>query len=582
MKYTLLFLIIFFSLNSEAQIKLKYKENKTVTYDEAISHYQYLADKYKSAKLIRKGKTDIGRPLHLFIISSEGDFDPVSIRNKNKRIIFINNGIHPGEPCGVDGSIMFAETVLSDKSYAKYLQNTVICIIPVYNIGGTLNRNKFWRPQQPGPEECGFRGNARNLDLNRDFVKTDTRNARSFTEIFHEWQPDVFLDTHTTNGSDHKYVITLITVQKDQYDADLGNFVKTKIEKGLFDRMKKTNYELIPYISWVHSNPEEGFIEHTTNANFSTGYASLYNTISFMTENHVYKPFKDRVESVYNFELILLKTVHKYSDNIADFRKKAINECINKKQFVLSRTVDSTQYDRFEFTGYKYILKKNKVTGIMWKEYDHDSVFTKNIPFYRYYNDDIVINKPEMYIIPQAWHKVTDRMKLNNVKMHRLMKDTLIEVEVYYIENNIKSKRQYNGHIANEKFDIRPETQKIKYYKGDYVITLDQDKNNYIVQMLEPQGEASFFRWNFFDPVLERREYLTANGFEDEALEYLAQHPELKKKLDEKVKEDPEFAGNHYAQMWFIFTNSPYYEKTHNRYPVARLNKKIKLPLCEE
>ena len=301
-----------------------------------------------------------------------------------------------------------------------------------------------------------------------------------------------------------------------------------------------------------------------------------------MTENHVYKSFKDRVESVYDFELILLKTTSKYSKEIKAYRDKAIQEAKDKKKFVLNWKTDSTKVDHFEFTGYKRVLKKNKVTGLMWKEYDHDSVFSLNIPFYRYYKPEIVVEKPYLYVIPQAWNKAIDHLKRNRVKLCRLMKDTVLEVEVYYIENNQKAKRQYNGHVANQNFTLRSEIMTIQYYKGDYLVTVDQDKNNYIVKTLEPLASPSFFRWNFFDPILERREYLTYNGFEDEALEYLKEHPELKKELDKKIKEDEQFAKNHYAQMWFIFQNSPYYEKTHNRYPVARINKKIKLPVCEE
>lgn len=583
MKYFLTVVaVLLISVNSIAQIQLKYKENKTVTYDEAIEAYAYLDKQYEEAKLFEEGKTDIGKPLHLFVISKDKDFNPESIRKNNKRIILINNGIHPGEPCGVDGSILFAKTILSDKKYSKMLDDVVICIIPVYNIGGWLNRSEYWRPQQPGPEECGFRGNAKNLDLNRDFIKADTKNAKAITTIFHEWQPDVFLDTHTTNGSDHAYVITLVTNNKDQYDADLGEFSKNEFEQSLFNLMKKTEYEMIPYINWVHSNPENGIIEHVTNGNFSSGYGSLFNTISFMTENHVYKLFEDRVESVYQFELCLLKTVYEFSDEIAEKRREAIQKTKQKENFVLTMTVDSTKFDSFEFTGYKYIAKKNKVTGLMWKEYDHDSVYTKTIPFYRYFEEDIVVKKPAYYIIPQAWEEAIERMKLNTVQISRLTKDTILNVEVYYIENNQKSERQYNGHIANENFEVNSTDQSIQYYKGDYVVKTNQVTNNYIVQVLELQSEISFFRWNFFDPILERREYLTYNGFEDEAIEWLNENPELKADLEQRKKGDEQFANNHYMQMWFIFQNSPYYEKTHNRYPVTRLLENIDLPLCED
>ncbi len=575
---TCIVLLSFFNIN-KAQINLLYEENKTVTYDEAIKSYKYLAQKYDIAELQEKGLTDIGRPLHLFVISDNKEFNPELLRKEGKRIILISNGIHPGEPCGIDGSIKFAETILSQKKYKEFLKNTVVCIIPVYNIGGTLNRSKYWRPQQPGPEECGFRGNARNLDLNRDFVKLDTENARSFKKILHEWKPDIYLDTHTTNGSDQKYSITLISTQKDQLEKNYGEFLKNTFEPELYKKMKVGDYELIPYINWFHGDPENGIVEALINGNFSSGYGRLFNTLSFMTENHVYKSFRDRVLSVYNFELVLLETTSKLANEIGALKKKAIEETINKEEFILSWKVDSTKYDTFTFEGYKRVEKKNAVTGLNWKEYDHDLPFKAEVPFYRYYTPELTITKPEMYIIPQAWREVIDALKLNKVEMKRLSKDQSIDVEVYYIEDNIVSEKQYNGRLRNIEFNVRTEKQTIQYYKGDYIVELNQEANMYIVEMLEPQADASFFHWNFFSPILETREYLTYNGFEDEALEYLKENPGLKEKLEEKKKEDDVFSKDHYAQMWFIFRNSPYYEKTHMRYPIARITDKIEIPM---
>jgi hypothetical protein len=90
----------------------------------------------------------------------------------------------------------------------KAPKNTIIVCIPVYNIGGALNRNSTSRANQDGPG--GFRGNARNYDLNRDFIKSDTRNTKSFVEIFHTINADVFIDNHVSNGSDYQYKLTYI------------------------------------------------------------------------------------------------------------------------------------------------------------------------------------------------------------------------------------------------------------------------------------------------------------------------------------------------------------------------------------
>ena len=42
------------------------------------------------------GMTDAGFPLNLIVVSNNGDYNFESIHKKNKRIILVNNGIHPG------------------------------------------------------------------------------------------------------------------------------------------------------------------------------------------------------------------------------------------------------------------------------------------------------------------------------------------------------------------------------------------------------------------------------------------------------------------------------------------------------
>ncbi len=283
LKTTISFTGIFLlsALFSFTQINLRYEENKTFSYNEIISAYQYLDKTYAEAKLFEVGLTDIGKPLHLFVISKDQDFNPTSIHAKGKCVIFINNGIHPGEPPGIDASIQFSEDLLSGKDgMNKLLENTVICIVPVYNLGGCLNRSPYHRTNQVTPPEAGFRGNAQNLDLNRDFIKMDSKNARSLIKAFHNWKPEVFLDTHVTNGSDHQYVITLISTVFQRLPEPMSKFFKEKMIPDLFTQMKKTPYEMTPYVNWMKggSNPDKGIAAYFDTPRVSTGFASMFNT----------------------------------------------------------------------------------------------------------------------------------------------------------------------------------------------------------------------------------------------------------------------------------------------------------------
>src|ERR1035437_482863 len=202
------FILSYCFLNAQPLILTPFEISKgknTTTYDECITYYKNLSGQHDEIKVLGCGPTDIGKTLHLIVIDKDKDFNRVISYQKGKRVIMINNGIHPGEPDGVDASMMFVRDIVTKTELHKLLDNVVIIVIPIYNIDGALNRNSVSRVNQNGPENFGFRGNAQNLDLNRDFIKCDSKNARSFEEIFQKWKPDFLIDTHVSDGADYQY-----------------------------------------------------------------------------------------------------------------------------------------------------------------------------------------------------------------------------------------------------------------------------------------------------------------------------------------------------------------------------------------
>jgi hypothetical protein len=586
--YTLLLLVTFWGCqinpeerkSTEPNIKLKFDSNETVTYYEAIEYYQALADKYPEAKLLPYGITDAGKPLHLFVMSADKEFNPEAVKESGKSVVLINNGIHPGEPEGIDASIWFADDVLRNhNNMFSLLDNSVICIIPVYNIGGCLNRSAYHRSGQTTPKECGYRGNAKNLDLNRDFVKLDTKNAEAFTEIFRCWNPDTFLDTHTTNGSDHKYVITLIPFQPDALPEPLQNFYREKLIPYLYTKMAETPYELIPYVSYMNESPKDGIALDAQQPRFSTGYTGLFNTLGFMTENHIYKPFPDRVRSVYFFLEALVGFTNDNSKKIISLRAEANESTASQNEYVVSWNLDTTKFETIRFQGYEGEIGISPITGLKRFGYNTQKPYDTTVSYYSYHLPNKIITAPEYYILPSAWEEVVKNMKLNKVLMHQLAKDTAIEVEQYYISDVNTSKRQYNWHHYHMDFKLDTKTEVVQFYTGDYIIPLNQFSNKYIVEMLEPEAQDSFFRWNFFDPCLEGREYYSSYGFEENAMKYLDEHPEFKKEFEEAKKNDPDLANNHRAQLGYIYNNTEWADNRVGKYPVVRVLNETKFPV---
>jgi hypothetical protein len=557
------------------EIELKYEDNISLTYPEVVKAYQFLDSKYRTAKLLEYGTTDFGYPLHLFVISKTGEFNPKILRDKGFRIVLVNNGIHPGEPCGIDASIKLASDILSKKDELwNYMDSTVVCIIPVYNVGGAHNRSEFNRANQNGPIEQGFRANARNLDLNRDYAPMNSRNAQTFAHIFHHWKPHLLIDTHTTNGADYQYVMTLIPSHPQELPPALGQYYDKVFEPFLYNEMEKSGYDMIPYVSPMGQTPESGLQQYINTPRYTTGYGKSFNTITLMTEAHMFKTFAQRVLSTYEFIKASLNFMHLNGSVVQALKDDADEYISTKTDFVLHWELDISKADTIDFKGYEAEFIDSKITGGKRLRYDREKPYTKKIPYYRHYNPKLTITKPDFYIIPQAWHEAIYRLSINNVQMKRFVADTLIEVEAYYIVNYKTNNQPYNGHYLHYDTEIRVENQTIQFYKGDYIISVNQHVNQYIIEMLEPQAYDSYFAWNFFDPILQRKEYFSPYVFEDYALQMLENDVDLKDEFESKKLTDITFASNARAQLNFLYERSPYFEKSFMRYPVFRLTSK--------
>ncbi len=457
-------------------------------------------------------------PLHLILFSADNNFDVLPWQ-KNKVIILLNNGIHPGEPDGIDATMMLLRDLALRKIAAP--KNVALGFIAIYNIGGALNRNTFSRVNQQGPESYGFRGNAQNLDLNRDFTKNDSRNAKAFASIFHYLKPHIFIDNHVSDGADYQHTMTLLSTQHNKLGGSVGVFLHNKLEPALYKNMEGKKWPLIPYVNFEGANPDKGWAAFYDPPRYSSGYVSLFQTIGFVPETHMLKPFAERVRSTYSLMQAMIEESSKQADQIIQTKKASEEAVIKQTGFALTWKLDSSRFDTIHFKGYETGTKTSGVTGMPRLFYDHTKPFEKQVKFYNYYKEANIITAPKAYIIPQGWHDVTDILKLNNVKMQRLPKDSILQVEVYHINDYKSLPRPYEKHHKNLDVAISRKQQSIQFLKGDYVVSCNQPAKRYIIEMLEPAGDDSFFAWNFFDAVLQQKEGYSEYRWEDVAAEYI-------------------------------------------------------------
>ncbi len=546
-------------------------ETETATYAEGIAFYEELANSFAEINITTHGNTDSGKPLHLVTLSRDGDFDFDSLHKKNKLILLINNAIHPGEPDGVDASMMFLRDLVLNRAKAdELLQKVVVAIIPFYNIGGVLNRNSTSRANQNGPKEYGFRGNARNYDLNRDFIKNDTRNARAFATIFHLLDPDIFVENHVSNGADYQYVITMDIAQKDKLGGVLADYLENRMMPFLFDHMKTVGSEMIPYVNSFGRPPDEGYSQFFDSPRYSAGYTALFHTIGFQSEPHMLKPYGERVRATYNYMAGVLRVMNRDSELIRRLRDETKESVKTQERFDVNWQLDESRHTDLRFKGYQASYIDSKVTGQKRLFYDRTKPYEKTIPYYNHYLAKATIARPDYYVIPQGWHTIIDRLRLNQVQLREIKQDTTFEVEVYHIEDYKTSEQPFEGHYLHYDVKVRKEKQSLSFAKGDYLVPVNQWVNRYIVETLEPEGMDSFFAWNFFDTILQRKEGFSSYVFEDEAERILNGDPDLRAQLQQKRRDNPEFAQDSRAQLTFIYLNSRHYEKAHMRYPIFR------------
>ena len=580
--YALLFSCISFLFHSPEDFITPYEKSGNIhsaTYAEIIDYYEQLDKAFPEIKMIEYGKTDVGKPLHLVVVSKDKVFDPVEIRQSGKRILLVNNGIHAGEPCGIDASMMLARDLVQNRKLRKLLDHQVIAFIPAYNIGGVLNRGCCSRANQNGPEAYGFRGNARNYDLNRDFIKADTRNARSFHEIFQTWQPEVFIDNHTTNGADYPAVLTYIATQPDKAHPKIGAYMQEKMLPDLKAYMDSKNILICPYVNSIKNTPDDGISYFLDLPRYSSGYASLFHTMSFISEAHMLKEFHERVNATYEFMQGLIGHIDENYQEIGKIVMAAREQAKTREEFDIAWQLDQENHDNLLFEGYEAKYKPSEITGQNRLYYDRNSPWKKEIPFYNRYMTTQKVKKPFAYIIPQGQERVIQNLETNQIEIFTFQRDTTLSVEVSYISDILTSTRSYEGHYYHTEVKLRKDKQTLPFYAGDKVVYVNQTRNPYIIHTLEPEAQDAFFRWNYFDAILMRKEYFSPYVFEDEAARILEKNPELRERLEERKGQDSTFIKAPWMQLNFIYENSPYYEKTHNRYPIVRLNEEVSLPV---
>lgn len=547
--------------------------NQTTTWQECIAFHQRLAQAFGPwLKFEEAGRSDGGTPIHVGVFSPDGVFDPQVAKAEGRPVFFNNNGIHPGEPEGIDACMAMLRDLCLDPAKRAALGRTMLVYIPVYNVDGALNRADTSRVNQNGPEAFGFRGNARHLDLNRDFIKADSLNARTFAQVFTRWDPDVMVDTHTSNGADYQHVMTLIATQSDKLGGRTGQHLREVMLPALYADMAERGFPMCPYVNPVKEIPDDGIAEYVDSPRFSTGYAALHHTIGFMPETHMLKPFEARLRSTRAIVESALAYTVKNGGAIREARAADRAAISDGAAVALDWQVDMTRPRPVRFRGFKAVYEPSRIGTYQRLRYDRSEPWEKDIPFFDRFNVTSSVEPPRAYWLPQAWHDVVLRLQAHGVPLHRAVHAGRVPAEAYLVDHYEKRALPFEGRHLHDTLEVHAERVDAALAEGDWIVTLGGPHDRFIVEVLEPLGIDSFFRWSFFDSVLNRKEDFSDYVFEDEAERLLAVEPELRERFEAWKAEHPDLLGDRDAVLTFLFhACRRYAEPEWRRYPVMRL-----------
>jgi hypothetical protein len=426
---------------------------------------------------------------------------------------------------------------------------------------------------QDGPEQFGFRGNSRHLDLNRDFVKCDTLTARVFNEFFSAWEPDVMVDTHTSNGADYAYTMTLIHTQADKLGGGLGDFLRDTMLPHMYAEMDQRGWPTCPYVNPVKDSPDDGIAEFLETARFSTGYAALHHTIGFMPETHMLKPFADRYHAMRALVETALDFTVAHGEQIVQLRRAAREQDRTRREWPVHWTMDQDNPSSFRFKGYEARYKPSLLGDYQRLWYDRSAPYEKDIPYYNRFPADIVVDAPRAYVVPQQWREVIERLQWNGVRMERVEAERAQQVACYHMKSVTARPNAYEGHMFHDDVQLERGSASVTLRAGDHIVWLDQDNARYAVEMLEPLGHDSFFRWGFFNSVLEKKEAYSDYVFEDEAEKLLRDEPALAAQFAGWKAANPDLLKDQGAVLDFIFANcARWREPEWRRYPVFMID----------
>jgi hypothetical protein len=540
---------------------------RTPSYDETMSWIAKLdAASPEIARLVL-GQSPEGRDLVLVVVSKEGAATPAALAANGRPTLFAQAGIHSGEIEGKDAGLMLLRDLTAGRPLHRLLDRVNVLFVPIFNVDGHERSSAFGRINQRGPVESGWRTNARNLNLNRDYTKADTPEMRAMLRALVDWKPELYVDLHVTDGADYQYDVTWGSNGRHAYSPAIANWLEGPLGTALRRDLTAAGHIPGPFMNYIDdTDPSKGVIDYTAGPRFSHGYGALAHLPTVLVENHSLKNYPQRVLGM---RVLLESMLRTLAADGAGLRAAVRSDAaLRPTQVPLDWGPSTDAPPTVEIAGTASRVETSTVSGgpvIRWL----GEPTTQKIPLIRLHRATVTAVRPKAYWIPPSAGEVIERLRLHGIVMETLAAPREVDVEMDRLTNAKLATQPFEGHVTVTA-EATPERRRERMPRGSVRISTDQPLGDLAIVLLEPASPDSFFQWGFFLECLQRTEYGEGYILEPMAQAMLTEDPALKAEFEAKLASDKDFAANPAARLDFFYRRTPFYDERANLYPVAR------------
>ena len=550
----------------------------TSTYDETAEYLRRLEAASSLIHVQSFGTSGQGRDLLLVVAAKDRAFTPEAARAGGKPVVLVQCGIHSGEIEGKDAMLALLRDIAVTGRQQDLLDHCVLLIVPMFSPDAHERRSRTSRINQNGPEETGWRTTPIGLNLNRDYLKAEAPEMRAFlSRVFTRWWPDLLVDTHTTDGADYRYDVTWGINRGPEDPASVTNWLETAFEERVIPALEGMGHLAAPYISFRSwTDLRSGLNGGETPPRFSTGYPPLQCRPAILVETHMLKPYEARVRATYDLVSALLAEINAHPGALTGAVAAAEAEVVARgrepdpaRRRVVLATRTTSDSTMVEFKGVRPIWQPSDIAGAPIARYD-STAWDTLLPRFQHVAPALTVTQPVGYLVPREWTSVLDRLDLHGVRYRRFARAWSDTVEQTRIVDWKAASVPSEGHYPLEIGGVEPVRRPRTYQPGDVWVPLDQRSALVAVHLLEAQAPDALARWNFFDTVLEKKEYGEAYVVEPLARRMMQEDPALAQEFRTRVATDSAFARDPHERLEFFYRRSPWADPEQNLIPVAR------------